>query len=164
MLSAQIAMDRQDRVMRLWDRGFTLIEVMIATAILVTVLCGILATYIACFELITTSQNLTLAVNSAQKKIEEIRDYTFSGIFADYNGTTFVVDEIAAGNSRGIVYVDNSDSDLLEITISVCWRQRGNRIIGEDLDLDGSLDAGEDSNANGIIDSPAQLITLITQR
>lgn len=151
-------------MMKLWDKGFTLIEVMIATAILVTVLCGILATYIACFELISTSKNLTLAINSAQRKIEEIRNYSFSGISTDYNWTTFTVDEITLENSRGIVYVDNSNPDLLEITISVCWRQRGNRIIGEDLDLDGILDAGEDSNANGIIDSPVQLVTLITQR
>ena len=146
------------------QNGFTLVEVMLAAAFLIIVLSGMLATYISCFELITTVRNLTFAVNSAQGKIEEIRDYSFSSTFDDYNNTTFTVDEIPAGNSRGVVYLDNSDPDLLVLTVSVCWRQRANRIIGEDLNLNGTLDAGEDTNGNNIIDSPAQLVTLVTAR
>lgn len=144
--------------------GFTLMELMFAVAILVTALLGILLTYLTCFELISTAHNLTLATNAVQGKIEEIRDYNFYDIYSDYDGQTFPVNEIAVGNSLGVVYVDNTDPDLLEITVSICWRQRGNRIIGEDLDLDGVLDPGEDLNGNGIIDSPAQLVTLITAR
>lgn len=143
--------------------GFTLIEVMLAAAILAIVVCGILATYISCFELISTSRNFTFAVNAAQRKIEEIRDYNFSQIYPDYNNQSFAVDEISAG-SRGVVYVDDSNPDLLEVTISVCWRQRENRIIGEDRNLDGILGAGEDLNGNNIIDSPVQLVTLIAER
>jgi len=145
-------------------RGFTLIEVMIAAAILAIVLCGLLVTYIRCFELISTSRNLTFAVNAAQRKIEEMRDYTFSQIYTDYNNQNFTVDEIGAGNSRGVIYVDNSDPVLLKVTISVCWRQQGSRIIGEDLNLNGILDPGEDLNGNNMIDSPAQLVTLIAAR
>lgn len=150
--------------MRLSNKGFTLIEVMIAAAILVTVICGILLIYINSLELISLSRNLTFSVNAAQRKIEEIRDYTFSLIYADYNEQVFTVDEMPPGNSRGVIYVDDANPDLLKVTISVCWRQRANRIIGEDLDLDGVLDAGEDLNGNNMIDSPAQLVTLITQR
>lgn len=146
------------------DLGFTLVEVLLAAGILATTLCGILATYISCFELASTSKNLTLAINSAQMRIEEIRDYAFSGIFTDYNNQTFTVDEIIPGNSQGIIYVDNSNPELLKVTISVCWRQGASRIIGEDKDLDGILDAGEDANGNNMIDSPAQLVTLITAR
>lgn len=163
-MSGQMQAKQPDLTMKLSDRGFTLIEVMLAAGILVIVLSGILATYISCFELISTSQNLTLAVNAAQRRIEEMRDYSFSQIYADYNNQIFTVGEITIGNSQGVIYVDNSNPDLLEITVSVCWRQRGGRIIGEDLDLDGILDAGEDANVNGIIDSPAQLVTLISER
>jgi hypothetical protein len=145
-------------------KGFTLIEVMLAAAFLIIVLGGLLATYISCFELISTSRNLTLAVNAARGKVEEIRDYSFNQIYSDYDNTTFTVNEMSAGNSRGVVYVDNTNPDLLQVIVSVCWRQRANRIIGEDLDLDGNLDTGEDTNPNNMIDSPAQLITLITAR
>lgn len=146
------------------SKGFTLIEVMLATAFLVIVLSGLLATYISCFELISLSRNLSFATNAAQMKIEEIRDYPFSQTHSDYDNTTFTVSEISPGNSRGVVYVNNSNPELLLITVSVCWSQRANRIIGEDLDLDGILDLGEDTNANNIIDSPAQLVTLIAAR
>jgi Tfp pilus assembly protein PilV len=145
-------------------KGFTLIEVMLAAAFLIIVLGGLLATYISCFELISTSRNLTLAVNAARGKVEEIRDYSFNQIYSDYDNTTFTVNEMSTGNSRGVVYVDNTNPDLLQVIVSVCWRQRANRIIGEDLDLDGNLDTGEDTNFNNMIDSPAQLITLITAR
>ena len=145
-------------------KGFTLIEVMLAAAFLVIVLSGLLATYISCFELISLSRNLTFATNAAQMKIEEIRDYSFSHIYSDYDNTTFNVSEITPGNSRGVIYVNNKNPELLLVTISVCWDQRSGRIIGEDLNLDGNLDAGEDANGNSIIDSPAQIVTLIAAR
>jgi len=148
--------------MRLRRKGFVLAEVLLGAAILAFVLCGILATYINCFDLITTSRNSTAAVNSAQSIIEEIRDYSFTSIFNDYNNQTFTVSEIPA--SRGIIYVDNTNPDLLTVTISVSWQQHGNRIIGEDLDLDGVIDAGEDINANNMLDSPVQIITLVTPK
>jgi len=52
---------------------------------------------------------------------------------------------------------------LLQATVSVCWRQK-NRVIGEDKNLNGALDAGEDANGNKIIDSPVELTTLIVNR
>jgi hypothetical protein len=64
-----------------------------------------------------------------------------------------------------VVYMNDVNPDLLEITISVCWRQ-GGRVMGEDTDLDGNLDAGEDKSSplNGIIDSPVELVTRVANR
>lgn len=149
--------------------GFTLIEVVLAVGILVFVLCGILATYISCFELIATSKNMTLATNAAQRRIEEIRDYNFYNIYNDYNNQTFTVDEIAPGNSKGVIRIINlpGTSDILAVVVSVSWRQRGNRIIGGDRNLNGVLDTGEPFvtiYSTNIIDSPVELVTLITPR
>ena len=36
--------------------------------------------------------------------------------------------------------------------------------IGEDLNLNGALDAGEDTNGNGIIDSTVELVTQVANR
>lgn len=133
-------------------KGFTLIELMIAAGVLVIVLGGLLLTYISCFALNETSRNLTFAINSAQDKLEEIRDYTFSRIYDDYNGHTFEVPGIASGDSKGLVEVDNSNPDLLKITITVCWRQGGGRIIGGD------------SSLNPLPSSPCKLVTLMASR
>lgn len=133
-------------------KGFALIEVVIAMGIMTVALLGVFAAYVSCFELAETARNTTYAVNSAQKKIEEIRDHNFLGIFNDYNNTVFTVDGIAAGNSNGLVEVDNTDSNLLVVTVTACWRQRSGRIIGGDAAL------------NPLASSPVRLVTSIANR
>jgi prepilin-type N-terminal cleavage/methylation domain-containing protein len=143
------------------DRGFTLIEIMLVAGILAFVLCAILAAYISCSVLVATSKNLNIATNAALGLMEEIRTSSFTRIYDEYNGLNFILNDIPS--SRGVVYVDDTNPELLEVTISVCWRQ-GNRIIGEDVNLNGVLDAGEDANGNGIIDSSVQMVTQIANR
>jgi len=161
--------------------GFTLMELMIAAAILVVALSGLLHAFSACFVLNETSRNQTLALNGLQEKIEKIRSVDFSTIYSTYNGTTFYLDEDGVDDPAddwflprqdhiGVIQVINdgtdaaavTGSDLLQVRLVICWRQNGSRIIGEDMDLDGVLDTGEDTNANNRIDSPAELITLIS--
>jgi prepilin-type N-terminal cleavage/methylation domain-containing protein len=142
-------------------RGFTLIEVILSIAILAFALCGILAAYISCTVFMATSKNVNIATNAAFGLIEEIRSSSFTRIMDNYDGLTFSVNDIPS--SMGVVHVDNTNPELLEVTVSICWRQ-GNRIIGGDTDLDGVVDLGERADANGIFDSPVQLVTRIANR
>jgi len=144
-----------------FNSGFTLAEILLATGILAFAVCAILSTYISCFVLTATSKNVNIATYAALGMMEEIRSSAFSRITNDYGGLNFILNDMPS--SRGVVYVNDTNPELLEVTISVCWRQ-GNRIIGEDTDLDGILDAGEDANGNGIIDSTVQLVTRIANR
>ena len=143
--------------------GFSLVEVLMATAILAFALVGILGTYVTCLVLVTTSKNVNAATNAAQGVIEEIRSTPFTQVIADYNGMTFVVNDIPS--SVGVVYVDDTaNSELLDVIVSVCWRQ-GNKVIGEDTNLNGVLDVGEDTIiANNIIDSTVELVTQVANR
>jgi hypothetical protein len=143
------------------DEAFTLVQTIVASGILVFALCAILVSFISCFTLVATSKGINIATNAALGLVEEIRTSAFSQIIADYDGLNFVLNDIP--QSRGRVYIDDTNPELLEVTVSVCWNQN-NRIIGEDRDLDGVLDAGEDGNGNGIIDSPVQLVTRISNR
>lgn len=144
--------------------GFSLVEVILATAILAFALVGILGTYVTCLVLTTTSRNMNAATDAAQGIIEEIRSTPFTQIIANYNGMVFTVNDIPS--SVGVVYIDNTtapaNSNLFEATVSICWRQ-GDKVIGEDTNLNGLLDAGEDKNGNGIIDSTVQLKTRIVR-
>ncbi len=162
--------------------GFTLAELMVASLVLVTILVGLLASFVTCLDLNETSRNLTTALDAAQQKLAEIREHSFGDACSYYNGRSVDddgnpddVDDMPPGESRRIVYVYvdpgvNScstynctcDYDVLRIVISVCWRQKSGRIIGEDKDLDGVLDLGEDKNGNNQIDSPAQIVTFLT--
>lgn len=146
-------------------RGFTLIEVMITTTILVVVLIGILATFIGLFALNENARKLSLAVISAQNKMEEIRKATFTTLYTTYNGTRFDPAGFNADEAEGNVFINNTNPNLLTVCVSVSWKERSNRIIGEDRDLDGVLDAGEDSlKVDGRLSSPAEIVTLMAQR
>jgi hypothetical protein len=142
-------------------KGFVLPEVILAAAIAGFTICGLLLMYIAGTDLIRTSRNASIATAAAQGLMEEIRNTPFPQIPDDYNLLNFLVNNIPS--SVGVVYVDDSNPEFLLVTISICWRQ-GNRVIGEDANLNGVLDSGEDANGNGIIDSTVELVTQVANR
>lgn len=142
-------------------KGLTLAETMVAVAILAFALCGILATFVSSMGLVVLSKNIGIATNAAQAVMEEIRSVPFNQIIPQYDGLQFTVNNLP--QSLGAVSVDDTNPELLNVTVSVCWRQ-GNRVIGEDQNLDGILTPAEDVNHNGIIDSPAEITTIIANR
>ena len=152
--------------MRYSREGFSLVEVICTVGILAVVLVGLLELFIYTSALAEMSGNLTVALNAAQGKMEEIRNHSFSLITTDYAsggspGNTF---DVSQPTGKGVIYVDSSNSDLLKIKIVVSWRNKKNRIIGEDINLNGSLDAGEDLDGNGQLDSLASIESLIAKK
>ena len=144
-------------------KGFTLIEVMIALAILAFCLTGMLLTYIGLLALNETSRNLTLATNVAQIKLEELRNQSFDTL-NNFNGNTFDVTGFAAGNAKGRIEVENTNyADLKQVRLVISWKQRGGRLVGEDVNLNGALNVGEDKNGNARLDSPAEVISFIAK-
>lgn len=177
-------MMRLQSVKRSAESGFTIAEVLLAVAILAFALCGILATYLAAFNLAGISKNTNLAASAAQGIIEQIRATPFTSLSDSvqpqvelggsfYNMTyvspgrwrlAFTVNNMPANMGVAYIDIDNVASPkILTATVSVCWRQ-GDKMMGEDVNLNGVLDTGEDANSNGIIDSPMELITEIANR
>ncbi|MBU4589882.1 MAG: prepilin-type N-terminal cleavage/methylation domain-containing protein [Candidatus Omnitrophica bacterium] len=146
------------------NSGLTLLELMIATAVLVVAIAGLLATFAGLFSLNENTRKLTLAATACQDKLEEIRNSSFAALYTLYNNTAFEPDGFAASDAEGTVYIDNTDPDLLEVAVSVSWRGRSNKIVGEDANLNGALDTGEDTNGDERLSSPAEIVTLIGQR
>jgi prepilin-type N-terminal cleavage/methylation domain-containing protein len=149
--------------------GFTLIELMVAAVILLFCLSGLLATYFQMFMLSDLTRVLTLATNAAQAKIEEIRQQSFDTLLS-FNGTQFNITGFNTTDAKGVIYVTEDTAnnplynltDLKDVRVEVSFRHRG-RVIGEDSDLNGVLDIGEDANNNTYIDSPAESVTLIAK-
>jgi prepilin-type N-terminal cleavage/methylation domain-containing protein len=140
-------------------KGFTLIEVIFTAGILAFAICGLLLTYINLFSLGDISRKMTLANNALQAKLEEIKNGSI-----DYN--PFDIPGFAAGDAKGVVYVSNVSgySDLKRVRIIVCFRQKGQRIVGEDKNLNGIWDTGEDTViVNNQLDSPVEVVTLIAR-
>lgn len=158
--------------------GFTLAELMVAALVLVTILVGLLSTYVTCFDLNETNSNMTLALNAAEEKMAEIRDYSFRNACAKFQDEVDGIDvmcecedgedpvDCCEGLLRTYVYIDDSDLngrcssseisnddcncvyDMLRVVISASWRQKSGRVIGEDQDLDGVLDTDPDEDVN----------------
>lgn len=146
--------------------GSFLIELVIAIAILIIVLIGYLQLFIYCFGQSETARNISIAITEVQGKLEEMRNHNFSDIVIDYGlggnpGNTFSLTQLSG---VGAIYINSTNPKLLTIELEASWRERGNRIIGEDVDLDGVLDTGEDSNGNGKLDSTVSLVSMITER
>ena len=147
--------------------GFSYIELLFSSFLLIIILIGLLYTYIACFELNEFSRNLTLANNALQAKLETIREMDFDDIVDE----PFDLDDwFPVGEAKGLVDVYNSAySDLKYIRLVACWRQKSGRVVGEDSNLDGTCQPEEnlnpmnyDPDGNPVLDSPAEIITLIS--
>jgi prepilin-type N-terminal cleavage/methylation domain-containing protein len=145
------------------QQGFTLIELLVVVGILAVVILGLIQTFLLGSVLADLSNRKTIAVGEARDKLEEILNHTFASIATDYGaggtpGNTFATSQITG---RGVVTVTAVTASLLQVDVVVCFRYRDGRIFGEDLDLDGTLDAGEDVNGNGVIDSDIRVSTYI---
>jgi prepilin-type N-terminal cleavage/methylation domain-containing protein len=138
--------------------GFTLVEIIVATAVFLMAVVGILYSYAKCLELSEIGRTSTIALQAVKNKLEEIKAADFSTVHGTYDGTTFTAPGL---NGIGKVYVDNSNAKLLVVKAVFCWRLADGRVVGEDRNLNGVLDAGEDKNGNQEIDSFVEVLTQI---
>ncbi len=144
--------------------GFTLLELMIAVAVLVVVLIGLLGTYIACIDLNETTRNANLALFAAQNRMEAIRNSarSFVDIASAYNGKQYNISGMLNGSGllRVSAVKESVSSTLINVTIGACWRQRRGRIIG-DCNWSGGTLVFLNSSGNGILNSPVQIVSQV---
>ena len=147
-------------------KGFTLAEVLVSTGILTVIIVGLIKILIYCSLLADMSANITIAMRDAQNKLEEIRNSDYSSITTNYvsGGTPGNTFNLSQGTGEGVIYMDASNPDLLKIEIDVSWKNKDGRVIGEDSNLNGAINTGEDLNSNGQLDSMAKIITLLAKK
>ena len=131
---------------------------MIATLIFTFTFAGVIMVFIRCIELSEMARHSSIAVNACKNRIAAIEDTAFDQILATYNNTTFTATDI---NGIGKTYVTSLTTNMLKVTLVFCWKEKNGRALGEDKNISGSLDAGEDTNGNGTIDSPVKVTTYV---
>ena len=119
------------------DKGFTLVEVLIAIGILAVVIVGLLQLFVYCSRLAEAAGNTTIAVNEAQNKLEEIRNHDFNDIAVDYAsggtpGNTFALTSLTGTGTITTSQVGGS-SELLQIQIDVNWQNKSGRSLSSTL-------------------------------
>lgn len=112
---------------------FTLSELFIAAAILITALCGIMLCFTACIFLNQASRNLSRASSHAQYVMEDIKNTDFSSIMTkctsgdwQWNIATIESNGLSALDSEAIT-TTVTGTDLLDVNVIVTWQDRGSR-------------------------------------
>lgn len=138
-------------------------ELIVTSAVILIAFIAFFYGLISCFKLAQISKESLFSLQAANAKLEEIRQHNFTNTYSYYNGSTFEVFGLPAGSSKGSISIDNTNPNLLNIYIAVCWQSSDGRIIGEDKNLDGLLSPAEDVNSNNKIDSPINLSTYVAR-
>ena len=108
--------------------GFTLIEVIIAMILLTVGLMTLLSVTLGGMVQREVTREYDIARNAAFAKIEEIRAQDFDDVAA-YTGTYFAVVGLTAPTgwtNPGFISVNNTVSDLYDVTVTIRWRIQGN--------------------------------------
>ena len=107
---------------KLSKKGFSLIELMVAVAILALVSFGIFKAYTTSFQVMADAKDRTVAVNYAQQRMEFIKNNT-SQINTEYH---FVSNPDGEGKYYLVVDVtsDPTDITLNRVTTNVSWQNR----------------------------------------
>ena len=113
--------------------GFTLMELVVASAILVVALVGLIAVFVGSFTLSEGARNLTIATNDAQTVMEEIRDYNIPSLITAEDWTVWAQADISQGGggcnslnneSIQVTYPSGQSANPLEIMVTVNWTER----------------------------------------
>jgi len=105
--------------------GFTMIELMVAVAILAMATLGILQAYSVSFMGMADARDRTVATNYAQEKMEDIKNNPFGEIVDDpANPDDPPVDIPGQTKFKRKVTVDDSIEDLKKVTTTVSWDDR----------------------------------------
>ncbi|MFH2138834.1 MAG: prepilin-type N-terminal cleavage/methylation domain-containing protein [Candidatus Omnitrophota bacterium] len=148
------------------NKGISLVEILVSVGIMSVAIGSSFQATSYLLQLNELNDNITPVMNSLEGIRDEIKNVPFDDISPNYHNTQFTLNELTNKGvpNLGTITVDLTEpSFLLKFRIVVCWRQ-GNRMIGEDANLNGVLDSGEDTNLNGLIDSPCAMETAVIFR
>jgi|GEM_PF-6594669 prepilin-type N-terminal cleavage/methylation domain-containing protein len=151
-------------------KGLTLVEVLVAMSILAVVALSMFMIYPALFENVTLSSENMKAFEAAKRQMETLTAMNYTDLYNVSYNTTPTANNFTPANlpsSTGVYYVKRLTyanltdiSNLLDLEVVVSYKA-GVRTIGEDQNLNWILDAGEDIDSNGKINSTIKLSTLI---
>lgn len=99
-------------------RAFTLSELMLATAILVIAITGMLAAFVGCLLLNESNNNLVKATNDAQYVLEQVKGLAYDNINA------YVSPAFNNLNSETITLNRAVGAKIAEVTVNVAWVER----------------------------------------
>lgn len=105
-------------------KGFTLLELIIAMAIFVSVVTGLFVTFTACVFLNRSNSNLIIAANDAQYLLEEVTGLFYSDITLTYLNTNYPASHFSNLDNESIGFAVSGVA-IKEVIVVVAWDERG---------------------------------------
>ncbi len=102
------------------NKGFNLIELLIAVAIILIVLVGSLLAFVQLMLLNESSRNLVIAANDAQYILEEMKNLAYDDL------NSYVPKELDSLEAEDVELIYNIESDITTVTVNVTWQERQN--------------------------------------
>lgn len=99
-------------------RGFTLLELMVATAILLITILGLLTVFLNCLFLNESNANTVTAVNDAQYVLEQIKALGYDDI------DTYVPPVLTNLSGESVSVSRTYGTNIVEVGINVSWNER----------------------------------------
>jgi prepilin-type N-terminal cleavage/methylation domain-containing protein len=128
-------------------KGFTLLEVLITTAIMISVLAAVAYGLSQASNLTETMRNQDIAINAARDILEQIIQSDLNDIMNNYNGQNFSIEDVQGqplltapaglNNNNNPIEVTvtgvGSSANLYDVAVTVTWEQRGHRQLSRTL-------------------------------
>lgn len=110
------------------EKGFSLIEVLIAVFILGIVSITLISVFIYGFNIVYRTRQVTLATQIAQEEVELVRNLNYDDILL--LGSTYNHDSLSElVNGAGELTIESGPGDdIKKLTISVTWVYRGTNL------------------------------------
>jgi len=120
-------------VTRTQPTGFTIVEVVMAMAMISVALLALMSTVISTMTLVEVNRQDSLAMNAARNKVAEMAAKPFDKLFSSFRGHTFPVAGLQRGNGAnpGRVVFPQTGNQLSETVTD------RNLLMPRDLNLDG---------------------------
>ncbi len=154
-------------------KSFTMLELVLVIVIVVIVSTALMSSLITCMALNDNSRMMTIAMNIARDKLEDIINRkgdwdTIVNPQGPYGINILSLPPAQGGyNFDGScqVTVHTVNSTLKLIRVVVCWRLRNGRVVGSDANFNGLIDDATHVVWQGIQvhNSPVVIVTAISR-
>jgi len=113
--------------MKLLNKGFTLVELLLGATIMAFALTAFLVIFINCIFLNTSNSNLSIATAHAQYALEEIKSSNFTSIASQTWSNATIISKGLAPLSSESIAINVTGVTVLDVAVTVSWKDRGIR-------------------------------------